>query len=58
MRFLRTLFSCSAAAFVLAAATLTTFRLPLPRPKRCDSLCAYPYWFGFAPTRRSCCSAS
>ena len=48
MRFLRTLLSCSAAAFVLAAATLV---VQAPAAQAQDVIrCAYPYWFGFAPT--------
>jgi ABC-type nitrate/sulfonate/bicarbonate transport system substrate-binding protein len=48
MRFVRTLFSCSAAAFVLTAASLF---VQAPAAQAQDLIrCAYPYWFGFAPT--------
>ncbi len=48
MRFVRTLLSCSAAAVVLAAAS---FVVQAPAAQAQDVIrCAYPYWFGFAPT--------
>ena len=48
MRFARTVLSCSAAAVATAAAMLFV-QTPAAQAEELIR-CAYPYWFGFAPT--------